>query len=212
MNIMKPKIGISLRITNAQNYVEKRDSISHDWPVFLEQLGFSPLLIPNTISDMPTFLDEMKISGLILSGGDNIGDDNVRDKTENMILDYAVSHNVPLIGICRGMQVINTFFGGKIQSTNNSEHVKNDHFVNITNHSLFKNEQIQVNSFHHNIITLSNLGKNLSTFAISKNDNTIEGLIHNELPIFGVMWHPERNPNDNSNILLKKIFSNKDIK
>ena len=129
-----------------------------------------------------------------------------------MILDYAVSHNVPLIGICRGMQVINTFFGGKIQSTNNSEHVKNDHFVNITNHSLFKNEQIQVNSFHHNIITLSNLGKNLSTFAISKNDNTIEGLIHNELPIFGVMWHPERNPNDNSNILLKKIFSNKDIK
>ena len=142
MNIMKPKIGISLRITNAQNYVEKRDSISHDWPVFLEQLGFSPLLIPNTISDIPTFLDEMKISGLILSGGDNIGDDNVRDKTENMILDYAVSHNVPLIGICRGMQVINTFFGGKIQSTNNSEHVKNDHFVNITNHSLFKNEQI----------------------------------------------------------------------
>ena len=212
MNIMKPKIGISLRITNAQNYVEKRDSISHDWPVFLEELGFSPLLIPNTISDIPTFLDEMKISGLILSGGDNIGDDNVRDKTENMILDYAVSHNVPLIGICRGMQVINTFFGGKIQSTNNSEHVKNDHFVNITNHSLFKNEQIQVNSFHHNIITLSNLGKNLSTFAISKNDNTIEGLIHNELPIFGVMWHPERNPNDNSNILLKKIFSNKDIK
>ena len=66
MNIMKPKIGISLRITNAQNYVEKRDSISHDWPVFLEQLGFSPLLIPNTISDIPTFLDEMKISGLII--------------------------------------------------------------------------------------------------------------------------------------------------
>ena len=211
MNIMKPKIGISLRITNAQNYVEKRDSISHDWPVFLEQLGFSPLLIPNTISDIPTFLDEMKISGLILSGGDNIGDDNVRDKTENIILDYAISHNVPLIGICRGMQVINTFFGGKIQSTNNSDHVKNDHLVKITNHSLFKNEQIQVNSFHHNIITLSNLGKNLSTFAISKNDNTIEGLIHNELPIFGVMWHPERKPNDNSNILLKKIFSNKDI-
>ena len=79
MNIMKPKIGISLRITNAQNYVEKRDSISHDWPVFLEQLGFSPLLIPNTISDIPTFLDEMKISGLILSGGDNIGDDEKRD-------------------------------------------------------------------------------------------------------------------------------------
>ena len=51
-----------------------------------------------------------------------------------------------------------------------------------------------------------NLGKNLSSFAISKNDNTIEGLIHNELSIIGVMWHPERNPDTNSHILLKKFF------
>ena len=211
-SMQKPKIGISLRVVEAPSYDEKRDALSHDWPKLLEKLGFNPIYIPNTLSHVDEFFSDMSLDGLILSGGDNIGDDNVRDKTENMILDYAVSHNVPLIGICRGMQVINTFFGGKIQSTNNSEHVKNDHFVNITNHSLFKNEQIQVNSFHHNIITLSNLGKNLSTFAISKNDNTIEGLFHNELPIFGVMWHPERNPNDNSNILLKKIFSNKDIK
>jgi len=209
---MKPKIGISLRITNAQNYVEKRDSISHDWPVLLEKLGFSPLLIPNTISDIPTFLDEMKISGLILSGGDNIGDDKIRDKTENMILDYAVSNNVPLIGICRGMQVINTFFGGTIQSTGNSNHVKKDHLINITDHSLFQNEKIQVNSFHHNIITLSDLGKNLSTFAISQTDDTIEGLTHDELPIFGVMWHPERKPDNNSHILLKKIFSKNELK
>ena len=207
---MKPKIGISLRITNAEKYIEKRDSISHDWPILLENLGFSPLLIPNTISDIPNFLDEMKISGLILSGGDNIGDDEVRDVTENMILNYAISNNLPLIGICRGMQVINTFFGGKVQTLDNSNHVDKDHMINITNHSLFQNQKIQVNSFHHNIITSSDLGKNLSTFAISQNDNTIEGLIHDNLPIFGVMWHPERNPDSNSIILIKKIFSQND--
>ena len=152
----------------------------------------------------------MKISGLILSGGDNIGDDEVRDVTENMILNYAISNNLPLIGICRGMQVINTFFGGKVQTLDNSNHVDKDHMINITNHSLFQNQKLQVNSFHHNIITSSDLGKNLSTFAISQNDNTIEGLIHDNLPIFGVMWHPERNPDSNSIILIKKIFSQND--
>jgi N5-(cytidine 5'-diphosphoramidyl)-L-glutamine hydrolase len=203
---MKPIIGISLRITNAEKYVEKRDSISHDWPILLEKLGFSPLLIPNAISNIPEFLDEMKISGLILSGGDNIGDDIIRDKTENDILNYAISHNVPLIGVCRGMQIINSFFGGKTQFLNNTNHVNKSHTVNINNHFSFQNNTIEVNSFHHNVIDKLNLGKNLSSFAISKNDNTIEGLIHNELSIIGVMWHPERNPDINSHILLKNFF------
>ena len=65
---------------------------------------------------------------------------------------------------------------------------------------------------NHNIITLSDLGKNLSTFAISQTDDTIEGLTHDELPIFGVMWHPERKPDNNSHILLKKIFSKNELK
>ena len=204
---MKSVIGISLRITNAEKYVEKSDSISHDWPILLQDLGFTPLLIPNTISDVTTYLDEMKISGLILSGGDNIGDDKLRDNTETTILDYAISHNVPLIGVCRGMQIINTFFGGKVQSVGNSNHVNKPHMVNIDNHFSLENNSIQVNSFHHNTIDQRNLGRNLTSFAVSKHDNTVEGLIHNELPIIGVMWHPERNPDQNSHILLKKIFS-----
>ena len=79
---MKSKIGISLRITNAENYDEKRDSLSHDWIILLEKLDIIPVMIPNTISNIDSFLDEMKISGIILSGGDNIGDDAIRDETE----------------------------------------------------------------------------------------------------------------------------------
>jgi putative glutamine amidotransferase len=206
---MKPIIGISLRITNAEKYVEKRDSLSHDWSVLLEQLGFFPLLIPNTISQIPAFLEEMNVSGLILSGGDNIGDEPLRDKTEKIIIDYAISHSIPLIGICRGMQVINSFFGGKIRIIDNSTHVNKSHTLNFKNHFLQNNDSVKVNSFHHNVIDSTNLGKNLSPFAISEIDNTIEGFFHNELQIFGVMWHPERNPDTNSNELFKKIFSEK---
>ena len=206
---MKSIIGISLRVTNAEKYVEKRDSLSHDWSIVLQQLGFHPLLIPNTISDVSAFLDDMKVSGLILSGGDNIGDEPLRDQIEKKIIDHAVSRDIPLIGICRGMQIINSFFGGKIRRLDNSDHVNKPHKVNLSSNFSLGNNAIQVNSFHYNVIDAANLGKNLSPFAISERDNTIEGFIHNELQIFGVMWHPERYPDTNTNKLLKKIFSRK---
>ena len=209
MTNMKSIIGISLRVTNAEKYVEKRDSLSHDWSIVLQQLGFHPLLIPNTISDVSAFLDDMKVSGLILSGGDNIGDEPLRDQIEKKIIDHAVSRDIPLIGICRGMQIINSFFGGKIRRLDNSDHVNKPHKVNLSSNFSLGNNAIQVNSFHHNVIDAANLGKNLSPFAISERDNTIEGFIHNELQIFGVMWHPERYPDTNTNKLLKKIFSRK---
>tara|TARA_B100000029_G_scaffold202462_1_gene200741 strand:- start:20 stop:643 length:624 start_codon:yes stop_codon:yes gene_type:complete len=203
---MKPKIGISLRITNAENYTEKRDSLSHDWPILLEKIGFSPVLIPNTLLNITSFLDEMNLSGLILSGGDNIGDDKERDTTEKQILDYGISNNLPIMGICRGMQVINSYFGGKIQSLENSSHVNNPHMIKVTKYLSIKDNLIQVNSFHNNIITSNDLGKNLSPFAISQSDNTIEGIVHDKLSILGVMWHPERKPDSNSISLIKKIF------
>ena len=204
---MKPIIGISLRITNAEKYVEKRDSLSHDWPKLIEKIGYVPLLIPNTLSDIPSFLDEMKVSGLILSGGDNLGDDILRDNTEKKLIDYAISHSIPLVGICRGMQVINSIFGGNVRLLDNATHVANPHKVNLNKKFLFSTNSITVNSFHYNVIDFSNLGNNLTPFAISELDETIEGFLHNTLKIFGVMWHPERNPTSHSIELLKKIFS-----
>ena len=212
MNIMKPKIGISLRITNAQNYVEKRDSISHDWPVFLEQLGFSPLLIPNTISDIPTFLDEMKISGLILSGGDNIGENKNRDETENLLLKLAIEKRIPDLGVCRGMQLINNYFGGDMSIDNTTEHISKNHDVEITDKSffsLFNSDKITVNSFHKNTIQIDQVGQNLNPFAISNYDKTVEGFFHSIFPIIGVMWHPERTKVSSDDIILTKIFENK---
>ena len=108
------------------------------------------------------------------------------------------------------MQIINEYFDGNVVSNDNDNHVGKHHEIHIMNKTFSKllgRDNIQVNSFHHNTIDQRNLGRNLTSFAVSKHDNTVEGLIHNELPIIGVMWHPERNPDQNSHILLKKIFS-----
>ena len=208
----KLKIGISSRIINAENYDEKRDAISHDWPQFLEKIKSNIIIIPNTLTNVEDFLNDIGVNGLILSGGDNVGDDKERDDTEIKILNFAIKNQIPLLGVCRGMQIINKFFSGSIEKNNNSSHVGNSHVVNLINNniiSLLKKNSLEVNSFHNNIITTSNLGKNIESFAITDNDKTIEGFFHTILPIVGVMWHPERDFNNENQLIFKQIFNKK---
>ena len=152
---MRKKIGISLRVTNAPNYVEKRDSLSQDWVKFFENLDLIPILIPNTFEHIENFLEEFSFDGLVLSGGDNIGDNINRDKTENSLLGYAIEKKIPTIGICRGMQLINNFFGGKLDTDSKNQHVARNHKIEIVHtkfSSIFDFNTISVNSFHKNIL------------------------------------------------------------
>lgn len=209
MASLKPLIGITSRIVTAPNYDEKRDAFSHDLITFLEKLDFSPIIIPNTISKISEFLDQFPISGFILSGGDNIGDSPERDKTEKDILKYATKKNLFVFGICRGMQVINNFFGGTISKNDTNSHLNIKHSLNISTERIknfFSDNEIIVNSYHNNIINSTNLANDLIPFAIHK-DNTIEGFFHDTFPIYAVMWHPERDSSDNSLSLIKKIFA-----
>jgi len=204
----KSKIGISLRVVQASNYDEKRDALSHDWPQFLEKLDLIPVLIPNQIGNVSEFLDLVGIDGLILSGGDNIGDYPQRDSTEKSILEYGIKKKLPIIGVCRGMQMINKHFGGSVVTSSDQKHVNKSHSVNIINsstHKILESESVIVNSFHNNIINSNILGQDLEPFAISS-DKSIEGFYHKSLPVIGVMWHPERSQDDINQTILRKVF------
>lgn len=204
------KIGITLRVEKIKEYDEKRDALSHDWFNFFQKLNFFPILIPNKLLDVELFLKEMKLDGLILSGGDNMGDDPDRDITEKNIINFALTNRIPLLGVCRGMQVLNKFFNGKIIFNGSNTHVGNHHFVEITDSKFLKflqTSNMNVNSFHHNLIDEASLGKDLTPFAISTSDKTIEGFYHKNFPILGVMWHPEReNLNSNQTQLINMLY------
>ena len=103
-------IAISTRIINNQDYFEPRDALSHDWPKILEKLGYYPIFISNFLSNIKSFLENIKIDGIILSGGDNIGDHPLRDNTEIELIKFGIKQNIPIFGVCRGMQVLNNFF------------------------------------------------------------------------------------------------------
>lgn len=206
------KVGISLRVTQASNYDEKRDALSHDWVSFSVKLDFLPIFIPNTLTNVKKFLLATKIDGLILSGGDNIGENPERDRTEKEIIDFGIESNLPIFGVCRGMQVLNKYFGGTLSVNNNSNHVGKPHDVQLTNQvfsDVLETNSLTVNSFHKNTITNKDLGADIEPFAITKNDSTIEGFIHRQYPILGVMWHPERDQNKENQLILKKILLNK---
>ena len=203
------RIGISFRIVNAMNYDEKRDAISHDWPKFLEKINAIPIWIPNTISNLDLFFSELDIDGIILSGGDDIGTTPERDKTEISLINFGIKHNLPIIGVCRGMQIINQYFGGSLKKLSSKTHVGKEHSL-LIRHETFLNilsSEILVNSFHDNVITSKNLGKNLISFAETKNDETIEGFFHDTFPILGVMWHPEREQKIFDELLLKQFLN-----
>ena len=189
------KIGITLRVENFTEYDEKRDAISHDWINYLSNKNILPIFIPNNLLNLNLFLDTINLDGIILSGGDNPGESLERDVTEKKLLNYGIKKNIPIIGICRGLQVINNFFGGKIKIDTSNSHVKINHKIEIIEDKFkkfFNSNELIVNSFHNNIILENFLGKELKIFAKSTHDNTIEGIIHEKLPIMGVMWHPER--------------------
>jgi len=206
------KVGISLRVENIEKYNEKRDAISQDWIKFCNFAELMPILIPNNLKNTKEFLESLNLDMLIFSGGDNIGDNIERDKTEKNMMEFAIKNKIPSLGVCRGMQVINKFFDGSIEEEENLIHVRNLHDVTLVNNkiiSLIKKNTLKVNSFHNNIITNSNLGKDIEPFAITEHDKTVEGFFHKTLPIVGLMWHPERDSSYENQIIVKNIFSKK---
>jgi putative glutamine amidotransferase len=131
-----------------------------------------------------------------------VGISPIRDETETRLLGLAVDRNLPVFGICRGLQFINTFFGGGLVQDIPTEigaavdHDNNStHLVTITDPRVEEKlgtNTITVNSFHHQGVTNDTLAPGLDVFAVSLPDGVIEGVMHRTLPILGVQWHPER--------------------
>ena len=109
---------------------------------------------------------------------------------------YAVSHKIPILGICRGMQLLNVYFGGSlIQNIPHTDRHARDkgsqadkvHPVTALSGTyaaaLYGKERFFVNSSHHQAV---------DNAVMYSDDHLIEGICHESLPVIGVQWHPER--------------------
>ncbi len=179
---MSSTIAISTRLSFALGYEEERDSISRDWITLFSDLSINNyILLPNLEPELiPEYCDYHSVNGFLLTGGDIIGTDKIRDKVEFAALKIASDRSLKVLGICRGMQIISSFFGGTLKSVDGHS---------ATKHTITNNSSRYVNSYHS--FAIDNLPECFNVISRS-NDNNIESISHKTLPWDGLMWHPER--------------------
>jgi len=178
-------IGISQRVDVITEYSERRDAIDQKWLQLCHETGFIPLIIPNHSQTVLALLEQIKFEGFILTGGNNLqayeGDALERDEVELILLNFAIQNQLPLLGVCRGMQLVQSFFGIPLFKT--AGHVNTEHPV------FGRNQKWKVNSFHNYGTTKTS--SELDVVARAE-DGIIESIKHKKYPIHGIMWHPER--------------------
>tara|TARA_B100000989_G_scaffold299019_1_gene292028 strand:- start:8140 stop:8772 length:633 start_codon:yes stop_codon:yes gene_type:complete len=190
-------LGITQRVENVETHSERRDSLDQKWSVLANEMGFVPIPLPNSNKEIiPKMIKTLKLDAIILSGGNSIsyldysGIDVApeRDAFELALIKEAINLKVPILGVCRGMQMINIFFKGKISPVKG--HVNTRHDLNVDSEytDLILNN---VNSFHNWGIHATDVGSNLLPIA-KDNMSNVEAFIHESHSIAGIMWHPER--------------------
>lgn len=215
---MKPIIGITVF---EEKEIEKSFSlISNNYLNAVENVGGIPLFIPvsEDMEDVKSYLN--MVDAIIFSGGEGVGPINFgenpskftsninhsRDSFELALFKEAYNRDMPILGVCRGAQLVNVALGGNLYQDIFSEipnchgHMPSEmqvydlfHLIDIKEESklfdIFKKTELEVNSFHHQAI--KNIGKDLKVTATAK-DGVIEGIESlSRKFLVGVQWHPE---------------------
>lgn len=193
-----PRIGVTMRVVKEPRYGEWRDALAHDWGRFisaaLPEARWMP--IPNSGASAVALANEWTLDGLILTGGDDIGASAVRDDTERALLDYFIAAGLPVFGVCRGLQMIQTYFGGKLAPCPRGEHVAQRHAIRFLGDIAglrLRDTGAEVNSFHTQGIRTGELAAPLACLA--ETGEWAEAGLSLDPPVAGVMWHPEREGN-----------------
>ena len=152
-------------------------------------------LLPSLSSRM----DANRCDALIFSGGESLGDNPERDSFENDLLAEAVQRSVRVVGICRGFQLIASFFGATIAPIGG--HIASSRLL-TQNETRFAS----VTCFHEFSVVDASIDPN--TLVTAAGDGCVEGGSFSGTNCLGMMWHPEREPRGSlaSSALTKAIL------
>jgi putative glutamine amidotransferase len=235
---MRPKtrtILLTTRVDAAPRGGEIRDGIDQALVRFLADLGFTVVIVPNDPVNLRRMLRVLPFDGAVLSGGNDIeparylrrprkappqaagsGYSPSRDETELALVAYCRQRRIPLVGVCRGLQLLNVALGGTLTRDIAEEagnHVAIQHSIRLTESiplPKYRGKSLKVNSYHRQGVLPSDLAPGAVALALS-GDGVIEALRHPTLPLFGIQWHPERkgSPSAFDRLLFRHVLKGK---
>lgn len=194
------RIAISTRRITDPVHGEARDALSEGWYRYLHATWPEIVLLPllNAPDRVTRWAADLEIDAAILSNGNDWGECAACDETERALVDWCRARGRPVLGVCRGFQVLNALEGGAVETdiagACGQGHGGTRHDVTLSSPQfaeLAGGERIEVNSYHDQGVTTAGLAEGLVPFALSDGD-VVEGFHHPAEAILGIQWHPER--------------------
>ena len=177
------KIAITQRSELFHSVGEIRDTLDKRLLQLVVQCDLCPAPIPNfspTENMLEIWLDCIKPDAILLSGGQDFGLFPDRDHLEDLLLNYAITNQLPTLGICRGTQLLIRHAGGSLKRV--IGHVNQEHKLRGRHNHCVKS--------YHNYAP-DQIPDEYEVISRTI-DNSVEAIRHKNLPVEGWMWHPER--------------------
>lgn len=210
---------IYIAVTGTHNHKDGYSSINDSYVKALEEAGAIPVMLPTSLSPEKSVQALERMDGLLFSGGPDMSPlyfgqqpqpdlgsvDHIRDEQEIALFKAALERGLPMLGICRGIQVLNVLMGGTIiqhlgaNRENAIQHkqlapsIYPHHLVEIRGGTIVGKAlgegTIAVNSCHHQAV--GQVAPGLTVSAVAP-DGVVEAIESVSPWILGIQFHPER--------------------
>jgi N5-(cytidine 5'-diphosphoramidyl)-L-glutamine hydrolase len=180
-------------------YGEESDLLVRHNPEYANSLGFATLAVPNCPDAAREIAQSVDYRLLFITGGGfasaeyfegDISDASfqpLRDEVERILVADAISKGIPVLGLCRGMFMLNGILGGKVLRGGSHSAPRHDHYVRFST-----GERALVNTYHNSAIPARLLAPGVELLAVEEGTENVEAFRDVEKRILGLQWHPER--------------------
>lgn len=206
------RLGLTQRVSIDRNTGERRDGLDQRWAELMGAYGYLVIPLANLLVEPISSVKELRLDGIVFTGGNDLASiaDSTdpapeRDALESVLLEYAAEKRLPVLGVCRGMQMMANYYGAQVVAVRG--HVLQEHRIAAQPGTVMPLAQAEhVNSYHNFGLLGAGLGDQLVACALA-GDGTVEAMTHRHLPHWGIMWHMERGtPSPRDREILARLF------